>query len=306
MTTKYGKALVAAGKLVTTSAAPPPTGLGVDRSTMLATGGTILREDTAAQADPLTGLWGQLAAQSPTRHVHKTTDGDPRPKADGTPQGNSSYREISVMDGDSWQGETAERCELGRNTTTPYYSECAPGSVDGTFSLCDEGQHRIIFFSQRYHDNVVFSQDNWQTFWQNKQDQPYAANGPVDTAPALEMNIWSDQIRFRNFWTELWSTPAPPKNTWIRYAIDAFYSKDPARGWVQFYVDRDGDGDFLDADEVSPKIPCSTLAWITSKGSSPRNVGDPLPSHQRIGIYRQGPTYSGTSTVDIDNVQVVG
>lgn len=285
---------------------PPPTGeLGVDRTTMLATGGSILRNDDAAQADPLTGLWGQLAAASASRCVHKTSGGDPRPRADGTTN-NASYREMSVQDGDAWQGESAERCELGRNTTTPYYTECQPGSVDGTFALSDEGEHKIHFFSQRYHDNMVLTQDNWQVVFQNKQDQPYAANGPVDTAPALAITIYGGLIHLENFWSIIWTTPAPPKNVWIRYALEAFYSKDASKGWVRLYVDNDGDGDFLDADEMSPQITCPTLATITSKGNSPRNVGDPLPSHMRIGIYRQGSTYTGTGTMDIDNIQVVG
>lgn len=42
---------------------PPPSGeIGVDPNTMLATGGTILREDVSAQADPLPGLWGFMDA----------------------------------------------------------------------------------------------------------------------------------------------------------------------------------------------------------------------------------------------------
>lgn len=288
----------------TESAAPPPSGIGVDRATMLATGGTILRQDTVSASDPLTGLWGQLAAASSARCVYHATGGDPGLKADGAAQGNSAYREIIVQDGDSWQGETAERSELGRNTTTPYYTECAPGSVDGTFALSDEGDHLIHFFSQRYHTNFDMATDAWQVIMQNKQNQPYAANGPVDSAPALEIDIFAGLIVVRNFWNEIWTTPAPPKNVWIRYALEAFYSKDPAKGWIRLYVDNDGDGDFLDADEMSPQIFCPTLATLTSKGSSPRNVGDALPSHMRIGIYHKN-TY-GTAALDIDNVQVIG
>ncbi len=305
VTTEMGMGLVEVEDVRRAPPDPPPPTLGIDRATMLATGGVILRRDTASQQDPLTGAWGQLAAADPSRCVYRATGGDPGLMADGAPQGDAAYREMTVMPGDSWQGETAQRCELGRNTTTPYYTVCQPGSVDGTFWLSDSDQHLIHFWSHRYHDNFVMTQDNWQVVMQNKQDQPYAANGPVDTAPALEVDIWGNQIHLRNFWTEIWATGAPVKNVWIRYALEAYYSKDAGQGWVRLYVDRDGDGDFLDADEMSPKITCPTLATITSKGNSPRNVGDALPSHMRIGIYRQQ-TYLAPATLDLDNVQVVG
>lgn len=309
MLTKNGRFLVAAGKLhmsvTDIGSAPAPVTFGVDRATMLATGGKILREDNSASSDALTGLWGEFSNNTPTRLAHRLSGGDPGLKADGTPQGNSSYREITISPGDSWQGESAQRSELGRNTTTPYYTECQPGSTAGTFALTDEGQRRIHFWSQRYHDNYIMTQNNWNLVMQNKQDQPYGANGPVDTAPALTITIFDGLIHLENFWTVRWTTPAPDKNAWIRYALEGFYTKDPALGWIRLYVDRDGDGDFLDANEMSPQIPCQTLATITVKGNSPRNVGDSLPSHMRLGMYRQQ-TYLSASVMDQDNVQVVG
>src|SRR6478735_6447554 len=65
---------------------PPPPGLSVDRATMLAVGGKILRQDDCSTADALTGLWGQFSNNNPARLVYKTSGGDPRPKADGSPQ----------------------------------------------------------------------------------------------------------------------------------------------------------------------------------------------------------------------------
>lgn len=307
---KLGKGLVEAEDVRRAGAPPPPPPpppsgeLGVDRATMLATGGKILREDNSAQADPLAGLWGQLAAADPSRHVYKTSGGDPRAKADGTSQGNSAYRELTVRDGDSWQGESAERTELGRNTCSPPYTENPPGGTDATFAIFDEGQRRLIFFSQRYHADLNTGVDTFQTIMQAKQNQPYAANGPVDSAPALEVSIYGGSILLGNFWMIRWTTGAPVREAWIRYCLDVTFSKDPTKGRVRLYVDRDGDGDFLDADEMSPEITCQTLANLTSKGSSPRNVGDPIPSHFRIGCYHRA-TY-GPTTVDIDNVQVVG
>lgn len=284
---------------------PPPAGLSVDRATMLAVGGTILRQDCSDQADALTGLWGQFSNNTPSRLQFKTTGGDPGPKADGTPQGNSNCREITVADGDSWQGETAERSELGRNTCSPPYTENAPGSIDGTFAIFKEGEHKIVFFSQRYHDNFDLVADNWQVVCQLKQNQPYGANGPVDGAPAIEIDVNSGGIGLRSFQSDwIWSAPSPLKNVWIRYALEVYFSKDPTKGWMQLYVDHDGAGNFNAASKCSGKIIRQTLANLTVKGSSPLNVGDAIPSHMRTGIYHKN-TFP-TSTLDLDNVQVVG
>lgn len=312
--TKLGKGLCEAekhrrGEVVTPV---PPAGLGVDRATMLATGGTILREDCSTQADPLAGLWGEFT-NVPARHVHKTSGGDARSKCDGAPQGNNSYREINVQDGDSWQGESAERSELGRNTCSPYYTENPPGGTAATFAIFDEGQRRLIFFSQQYHANLDLTQETFQVIMQAKQNQPYLANGPVDTAPALALDLYNlngvGSLLLENFWTVRWSTPAPVREKWIRYCLDVTFSKDPTKGKVRVYVDRDGDGDFLDADEMSPEFTCQTLANCTSADAAKvangaRPVGAPLPSHLRLGIYHR--QIYGPTTIDIDNVQVYG
>jgi hypothetical protein len=288
---------------------PPPSGqLGIDRATMLATGGKILREDVSAQADALTGLWGEFS-NVPARLQLKTSGGDPGPKADGTAQGNSNYREITVQDGDSWQGESAERSELGRNTCSPYYTENKPGSSDATFAIFDEGQRRLVFFSQRYHANLNTGVDTFQTVMQMKQNQPYLANGPVDSAPALEVSVYGGSILLGNFWTIRWTTGLPAREKWIRYAFDVTFSKDPSKGKVQLFVDHDGSGDFLAASKASPVITCQTLANCTSAdpakvSNGARPAGQSLPSHMRIGCYHRA-SY-GPTTVDVDNVQVMG
>jgi hypothetical protein len=94
------------------------------------------------------------------------------------------------------------------------------------------------------------------------------------------------------------------KNKWIRYAVEVMFSKDAGKGWIQMYVDHDAAGNFNAASKFSGKIPRQTLANLTSKGSSPLNVGDAIPSHLRLGIYHKN-TFP-TSTLDLSSVQVVG
>ena len=279
---------------------PPPAGLGVDRATMLATGGTILREDTSAVADPEAALWGNIEAAADSRHAHIATGADTRPKADGSAQGNTAYRRMTVIDGDEVSYGSA-RAELGRNERRN--GENTGTRTDGTFALFGEGEHKIVFWSMRFPTGFDFAQGSWQTILQVKQAQPYAANGPVNGAPALEINGRSGQILLSNHWNVIWTTSAPPLNTWIRFALDIVWSKDPTKGKLQMYVDRDGDGDFLDATEMSPLLPVATLAYASTAGSG-LSVGDPIPGHLRLGLYHN-PVIPGSS-VEIDNVQVVG
>lgn len=296
----------ATGPTGPSGATGPPPGLGVDRATMLATGGKILREDVSASADALTGLWGEFGNDNPSRLVFKSSGGDPRPKADGQPQGNSNYREITVAPGDTWQTDPpGRRSELGRNTTVPVYTECQPGSKDGTFSVYKEGQRKITFFSRLFYDNFVMDGGSWQAIMQMKQEQPYGANAPNNGGPAFTLDIYDNVHVMRWFQNSgVWTCPAPAKNKWIRYAIDCLYSKDPSKGWIQLYIDYDGAGNFNDDRKVSSRLPMQTLATIAEKGSSPLNVGDAIPSHLRMGIYHKE-TYP-LSTSGVDNVQVVG
>ncbi len=276
-------------------------GLGVDRATMLATGGTILREDNAAVADPEPGLWGNIEAVDDTRHTLVATGGDSRSKATGAAQGDTAFRRMTVITGDELLWSNNARAELGRNERR--YGENIGSQTDGTFALFNEGEHKIIFFSLRFPTGFDFVQGNWQVIVQVKQTQPYAANGPTNGAPALEINGRSSELLLANHWDTVWTCPAPPLNTWIRFALDAIWSKDPAVGKLRMYVDNDGDGDFLDADEMSPLLSIGTLAYASAAGSG-LNINDPIPGHLRLGLYHN--TIIPGASVEIDNVQIVG
>ncbi len=281
-----------------------PAGCAVDPRTMTASGCTVLRNDTAAAADPEPGLWGSIECASDSRHAYSTSGGDPAPTADGTQQGNAAFRRLSILDGDDFWGE---RCELGRNTNS--YGENHGTKRTGTFALYRGGEQRITFFSERYPANFSESTSLWQTVAQIKQTQPADNQGD---GPVLELQLYANRLRLQNSWQRAWTTRAPRPDTWIRYALDVTYSPDPTVGSVKAYVDLNGDGDALDTGEQSRRLHVATqLAETdgpmgTADGFRP---GDPIPNHLRLGLYHDTsipcPPPSGCS-VDVDNVQVVG
>lgn len=284
---------------------PPPSnpsqGCAVDLATMTAPGCTLLRDDTAANSDPSAGLWGKVDAVDSSRYSYSTTGGDSAPMANGASQGNSAYREMTVKTGDEKLWDNNARAELGRNDSRS--GENSGSQTSGTFALFHEGEHKIIFWSMRFPSNFDFQQSNWQVIMQGKQAEPYVGNGPTDGAPAFTVQAYGGKLHLDNFWNDRWTTSAPPHNVWIRFALDVVFSKDPAKGRIQAFVDLNGDGDFLDSGESSGVINAETLAYASSAGDG-YNTGDPIPGHLRLGVYHN-PAIPGCS-VDIDNVQVVG
>jgi hypothetical protein len=289
-----------------------PTPCAVDPATMTAPGCTPVKSDTGSSADP-EPLWGRIDCASDSRASVVTSGGDPNPMATGATQGNSAYRRLTVVDG---QASTYgwERCELGWNEWS-YGSE----GGKGTFQLYREGERRITFASFRLPENFQTDTRLFQNVLQMKQTQP-ADNGGCP--PVLSL-----QVRNGQWWLQHASSPGPcglsetlwkaPASTgvWVRVALDVTYSQHSDEGRVKLYLDRNGDGDALDAGEQSPAITTHTLKYETpdphgqandSDGLAP---GDSIPSHLRIGLYHDPsiacPAPSGCS-VQVDNVQVVG
>jgi hypothetical protein len=271
----------------------------VDSVTMIAPGCTVLREDTASVADPEAGLWGEIGAVADSRHQFITSGGDTHPKANGAAQHNGAFRRLTVQDGDDFYGE---RAELGRNWYRD--GENRGNQTDGTFALYREGERKITFFSMRLGSNFRSDADGWQVIMQMKQAQPYGANGPIDTAPALTLELRDHRLVLVNFWKVRWTASPPSPRRWIRYALDVTYSQDPAKGKLQLFVDRNGDGDSLDTGEISPVFAVRTLAYVTSQGLGSIQVGGSIPGHLRLGVYHDESAY-GTTSIDVDNVQVV-
>lgn len=278
-----------------------PTSSGpcaVDPDALTAAGCELIKQDTAASADPWP-LWGQIGCANDGRHQRPVSDGDQHVTAMGTAQGDSAYRRMTVQDGDDAWGE---RCELGINS-----HENGDGIGDySTFQLYEEGERKITFISERYPSGAFNPLDpNWKTVLQMKQAQPSAAGGG---GPMIEVQIRNGKLHLIRDWKTEWTTQAPQSDTWTRYALDVTYSQDPNVGRINLYVDTNGDGDANDPGEQSPTISAPTLRVETEGGSPTDGIapGESIPSHLRAGIYQNPliPCPTGCVT-DLDNVQVV-
>ena len=292
---------VAGGRLKVelTEAEPQPTtnsDCAVDPATLTAPACEVLSSDTADSADP-ESLWGNIECADDSRQGFVDSDGDPHPTVTGTPQADSAFRRISVLDGDDFYGE---RCELGRN------EHRFPMSTEkGTFAVYREGERRVTMLSLRLPASFPIETSKWQTVVQMKQAQPSAAGGG---GPVLELQIYDGRLNLINSWNEVWSTPVRA-DVWTRIAFDVTYSSDPGKGSIRMLTDTNGDGDALDPGEQSPEFRVATLKTEIAGGWDGDGVapGEPIPSHLRTGIYHdeQIPCDPECS-LDLDNVQVAG
>jgi Ca2+-binding RTX toxin-like protein len=296
----------------TTSAIPTTSSgcdaeVGSDPLTASIPACAVLSEDTAQSSDPAP-LWGNVECASDSRASLVASGGDPHPTATGAPQGNSAYRRLTVLDGDDFYGE---RCELGRNEQR-YGSDGGAG----TFQLYGEGQRRITFASLLLPEDFPIDTSLFQSVLRMKQTQPSDNGGG---APVLSLDarngrwnlLQSDSAGYSSDTHVLWSTPAET-GVWVRVALDVTYSQHSDEGKVKLYLDRNGDGDSLDAEEQSPTFTTHTLKYETpdpdgndTDGLAP---GESIPSHLRVGLFHDSdidcPAPSGCS-VQLDNLQVV-
>ena len=264
---------------------------GLDRLT--APGCDVVFSDSGANTRPAS-VWGSVDCARSSR-VHERRHGGDRHARRRT---GSSYRRITVLDGDDFWGE---RCELGRN-----------GDHHAPNVLYHAGQHRITFMSIRLPSSFPLGVNTWQVVMQMKQTQP-AANG--DGTPVLSLDAFNGRWRLeqstsagRSYNTrELWSAPAH-KGTWTRFAFDVHYSRHRDRGSIKVYVDLNRDGDATDHGEQSRRFHTYTLKRETSGGTGDGiPPGHSIPSHLRAGIYHNPAIRcpKGGCAVDLDNVQVV-
>jgi hypothetical protein len=322
-----------------TSASPPCPLAGADSSLGMTVppSCTLDRSDTASDPNAHR-TWGDYDC-GPNQVSAITTGGDTSPTATGAPQPDSAFRKMTVFDPDDFSGE---RCELGKNSSINGLA--GTGNPLGTFYIYREGDRRATYASIRLPGNYILdakAPEDWQSVLQIKQAAP--ANGQAGT-PILSVKAYdghwflfhtpSDSdgpdtplgTRSPDGSVQAWSVPAR-KGIWTRMAIDAYFSRDPSMGWVKWYIDANGDGDFGDSHEQSPVFHTNTLKTEPAPGAGESDIGPAedasIPAHLRVGIYHcsastnhnpcpPGPDPypcqvspgSGCS-VDADNVQVV-
>src|SRR3954454_1605316 len=212
----------------TATVARKPAPCHLDLTALWVAGCRPVKSDPGTVADPAP-LWGKLDCATASRQQLVRS-------------GSSTFRRLTVIDGDNVFGE---RCELGLND---YRGK--------TFTLYREGDHRVTFFSVRLPASFPLGVDDWQLVMQMKQTQP-SDNGNGTPVLALEarQNQWkrvhSASVDASATAVDLWSTPAVTEK-WTRFAFDVVYSQDPRRGRIKVYADLNGDGDASDPGEQSP------------------------------------------------------
>ncbi len=261
---------------------------------LLASGGSgevpaVVGQETVAFADPLP-FWGRVdcvqhAPGLTPAHQVIPRGGDPAPSATGQPQGNASFRRLTVYDSDDVSGE---RCELGLNDRL------------GPTVFYREGTRRITFVSIRIPKSTPIG-ELFRVVYQNKQVQPYDS---PEQASMVELQVrdglWRLDVDYRN----VWKAPAQA-GVWARFAFDVVYSRDPAVGSVRVEADLDGDGSFEERSELRS---LATLRTEVAGVLGPPE-GDSIPSHLRAGIYQDAgyacPLEGPGCSIDVDNLQVL-
>lgn len=270
------------GEVTTTTLCPPPP--------------TTL---TTVHADPMNGdqylEWGSLQAVSASRITLATTGADPRPSGNGAPSP-TSYRKLSLNDGDNFYGE---RVEIGRNERRYGIT----GDL-GTFMLYQPGQRYQTYFSLRLPTDFPITNTNWQIVMQMKQAQPYTNDGNSIPILAMQANNGTFQMLGRNS-VQLWKAPAT-LGRWIRFHLDITYSKNPSIGRVRVQIDdRAGATDFVpqyDSGDIATQTLTYAVGAQSGSGWSLAD-GQEIPSHLRLGAYRNS-VITGSTHIDISNVQV--
>jgi len=253
--------------------------------------------DNGTNPNPAT-VWGSIDCEKASRVRQIYQGGDTLLNSTGKRPVNSTFRRMTVLDGDNFWGE---RCELGRN-----------GSHSAPNVLYHEGERRITFMSIRLPSSFPLGASTSQDVMQMKETKPQA-NG--DGSAALSLYAFkgggalmrSKSAGFSSDVRELWSAPAR-KGVWTRFAFDVRYSQYADRGSIQVFVDLNHDGDAADHGEQSRRFHTYTLKREikggTKDGIAP---GESIPSHLRAGIYHDSAIRCprGGCAVDLDNVQVV-
>jgi len=187
-------------------------------------------------------------------------------------RGSRAYR-FEVRDGDDAYGE---RCELGHGNPTR-----------AGFPLFNEGDERWISWKVYLPRDFPIGTSRWNVINQWKQ------LGALGT-PALSMEVKNNRFYLMNSNTNgdscctvpRWSGPAR-HDRWVSFTMHVKFSPNRSVGFVELYGDLDGRGK-----KLLRKLHTHTMK---SDGS-----GRAVPSHSRIGIYRD-PSIQGTAHIAFDD-----
>jgi hypothetical protein len=247
---------------------------GVLQVTTTPINNTLLKSDPCTNPDPTT-LWVVIAAVSPSR-AQQFSSGGPN---------NGPYRSLTVEQGDNYYGA---RAQLGANDWR------------NSFWVYHEGDHTDTDFDIRLPSNFPMNQNLWQQVMQMKQAQPSNNGGIV--SPRIELDAYNGSWHLLTDQgtkdssgnptsIDLWDAPAK-LGQWLHVHIDAMYSQDPTKGFVNISI----------GSATSPTLHFSTLVPEIAGPETYFQPGQSIPACLMIGPYHAS-SYP-TTTVDFANVQI--
>jgi Polysaccharide lyase/Bacterial Ig domain len=209
-----------------------------------------------------------------------TTDNNALRESPVTAKGSYAYQFV-VNDGDNCYGE---RAELG---------QALPSRTNFTASrLFNNGDDRWISFQVRLASDFPINTPYWNVIAQWKQ--LIAASG-TDGSPVLAMQVRDGRYYLENnasdgSWKSI-AVASAVSGRWAHFSMRVKFSPDSSVGFVEIWGDPDGAG-------MRQLLAPTHMATLRQQDN-----GTPVPSHARIGIYRDS-RISGTSHLYYDGYTV--
>lgn len=193
-------------------------------------------------------------------------------------QGSRAYR-FEIQDGDD-PGGFGERCEVAQSNPPK----------DG-FPEFEEGDEPWMSWQVYLPDDYPIDTPDWNVITQWKQ------RGGLGT-PVLSMEVRDGEFLLLRSEspdgdtqsTEMIGHWPARQGRWVRFTFHARFSPEESEGFVELYGDLAGTG-------MKPLLP--RFSTYTMK----RDNGEVVPSHVRMGIYRND-VISGTAHLYLDGVNV--
>ena len=250
--------------------------VGTHRSSLDPRGRVLWKADAQS---PLVDEWAEYSTAFHCGRLTTAVRGDPRAKrlAGPTMAGAEVY-EFTVSDGDDCYGE---RSEVG---------QALPSRADFSHSrLFNDGDDRWISFAVKPGRDFPTTTRHWNVIAQWKQ---LAVPGQVLCCPILALELRNERYNLASDGEIVWRGPRALRARWARFSLHIKFSPVASIGFVEIWG---GDPNVRGMRRLLTRTHMQTLSRTVA--------GTTVPSHARIGIYRD-PTISGTAHLYYDGYTV--
>lgn len=227
----------------------------------------------------LVNEWAEYSTAPNCAVTSDTVSSDTRATRTTSPvaKGSNAYQFV-VTDGDNCYGE---RAELG---------QALPSRSNFTDSrLFNQGDDRWISFQVNLGSDFPTRTPNWNVIAQWKGLA--VANAVQMCCPMLAFEVRDGHYVLDNMGTSVWNSPPAVNGRWARFTFHIKFSTSASTGFVEILGDPDGAG-------FRPLMARRSLQTLNQT-----TMGTAIPSHARIGIYRNA-AISGTAHLSYDGYTV--